>query len=187
VRLGELSQGTAPQHISKQNNARIFPMNDRPAFVMSIDTRAVYDRLKAAGVDEMVSFRALGEALGRKVAGDDPSVQSAVRKMLSEGYLFDNVRGEGYKRLNDVEVVQTAEREREGIRRKARRAVKKLSCVQNFEKLPNDLKVKHNAAISGFGAIAQMLTAGNMKKLEGKVEAAQQQLPLAKTLEAFRG
>lgn len=157
----------------------------KPVFVQSIDTKAAIDCLSAAAVGETVTFTKLSAALGREVAGGDPNVQSALRAMLNDGALFDNVRGVGYKRLNDAEVVGTAERERVGLRRKARRAVRKLSCVADFAALPNDLKIKHNAAMSGFGAIAQMLTPGNLKKVEDAVSKASAQLPLAKTLAAF--
>lgn len=163
-------------------------MNAKPSFEMSIDTRVVYDRLKAAAVGEVVSFNALSEALGRKVEGDCSNVQSALRRLINiDGVVFDNVRGTGYKRLNDIEIVGTAEREREALRRQAKKAVRRLTCVQHFDALPNDIKIKHNAAVSGFGAIAAMMTPGSMKKLEASVEKASQQLPLAKTLEAFTG
>jgi len=158
----------------------------RPSFVMSIDTRAVYDRMKEAVVGEVVSFKTLSEVLGRKVEGDEASIQSAIRKLIGEGVLFENVRKTGYKRLSDTEVVGIADREREGLRKKAKRAVRKLACVREFDRLPNELKIKHNAAMSGFGAIAAMMSAGRMKRLEERVEVAQQQLPLAKTLEVFR-
>lgn len=163
-------------------------MNSRPNFEMSIDTRLICDRLKQAAVGEVISFKALSEALGRKVEGADSSVQSAVRNLLSvDGVVFENVRGVGYQRLTDVEIVKSSEGMRERLRRGARRMVKKLTCVQDFAALSNDMKIKHNAAVSGFGAIAAMLTPGRMKKLEDSVEKASAQLPLAKTLEAFKG
>lgn len=161
-------------------------INGRPTFQVSIDTKLVVDRFKQAAVGEVVSFKALSEALGRKVEGDCPNVQSALRILLNDHTVFENVRSIGYKRLNDVEIVGTAERDREALRRRAKKTVKRLSSVREFDKLPNDMKIKHNAAMSGFGAIAAMLTTGRMKRLEEKVEVAQQQLPLAKTLECFK-
>lgn len=160
----------------------------KPNFEMSIDTRLAYDRFKKAAVGEVVSFAQISDALGRKVEGDCSNIQSAVRRLLSaDGMVFENVRSVGYQRLNDVEIVKLSEGMRERLRRGARRIVKKLTCVQDFEALPNDMKIKHNAAVSGFGAIAAMLTPGRMKKLEDQVEKASAQLPLAKTLEAFKG
>lgn len=158
----------------------------KPSFEMSIDTRIIYNRLNEAAVGEVVSFKALGDALGRKVEGNCSHIQSALNRLLGEGVLFDNVRKVGYKRLTDSEIVNTSEREREGLKRKARRAVKKLSCVSDFDALPNELKVKHNASMSGFGAIMAMMKPSGMRKLETAVQKASQQLPLAKTLEAFR-
>lgn len=155
-------------------------------FEMSIDTRTVYDRLKTAEIDEMVSFKALSELLGRKVAGDCSNLQSALHRLEGEGVAFANVRGVGYQRMNDISVVNTAETSREGLRKKAKRAIKRLTCVNKFDALPNDYKVKHNAALSGFGAIAAIMSPGRVKALEQDVAKAGAQLPLAKTLEAFK-
>ena len=157
----------------------------RPRFEMSLDTRCIYDRLKQAGVGETVTYKELGTILGREVDGGDPSMQSAIRSVENDGLVFGNVRSIGYQRLRDAEIVRSTEQDRLSIRRKARRVVEKLSHVADFEGLPNDLKVKHNAAVSGFGAIAAVLSPAKMKALEGKIESAQAKLPLAKTLAAF--
>jgi len=164
-----------------------YSMTDKKTlFEMSIDTRMLYDRLKKAAVGEVVSFAQMTDTLGRQVEGANSNLQSALRRLEGEGIAFANVRGVGYQRMNDVEVVNTAEHAREGIRRKAKRAVKRLTCVQEFDKLPNELKVKHNAALSGFGAIASIMSPGRVKALEEQVMKAGAQLPLAKTLEAFK-
>lgn len=162
-------------------------MNEKKTtFEMSIDTKMLYDRLKTAAVSETVSFMQLSDLLGRKVDGASSNLQSALHRLEGEGVAFANIRGVGYQRMNDVEVVNTAETSREGIRRKAKRAVKRLTCVRDFDRLPNDLKVKHNAAISGFGAIASIMSPGRVKALEEQVAKVGAQLPLAKTLEAFK-
>ncbi|TGU44645.1 hypothetical protein EN788_22275 [Mesorhizobium sp. M2D.F.Ca.ET.145.01.1.1] len=155
-------------------------------FEMSIDTRMLYDRLKKAVTGEVISFTQMSEELGRPIAGDCSNLQSALHRLEGEGIAFANVRGSGYQRMNDIEVVNSAETAREGIRKKARRAIKRLTCVQKFDALPNELKVKHNAALSGFGAIASIMSPGRVKSLEEQVAKAGAQLPLAKTLEAFK-
>ena len=58
--------------------------------------------------------------------------------------------------------------------------------VKEFDKLPNDLKIKHNTYLSMFGAVSAMTKAGKVKLLESAVEKAHAQLPLARTLEVFR-
>lgn len=159
----------------------------RPRFEMSVDTRLIYDRLKDVPVGETVDYSILEGILGRKINGGDPLLQSALHSLQNDGVLFGNVRGVGYQRLKDEDIVRSSEADRKGIRRKARRAVERLSLVSNFEALPNDLKIKHNAAVSGFGAIAAVLAPAKMKQLETSVESAQARLPLSKTLEAFKG
>lgn len=160
-------------------------MEMKTRFEMSIDTRVLYDRLKQAVVGEVVTFEQMSDLLGRKVEGACPNLQSALRRLEGEGIAFANIRAKGYQRMNDVEIVGTAEHAREGLRRAAKKAIKRLTCVQNFDALPNEQKIKHNAALSGFGAIASIMSPGRVKKLEERVAQTGAQLPLAKTLEAF--
>lgn len=155
-------------------------------FEMSIDTRMLYDRLKVVDVGEIVTFRQMSELLGRPVEGATSNLQSALHRLEGERLAFANIKGVGYQRMDDVAVVNTAESAREGIRRKAKRAIKRLVCVREFDSLPNELKIKHNAALSGFGAIASIMSPGRVKALEEQVAKAGQQLPLAKTLESFK-
>lgn len=158
----------------------------RPTFELSVDTRIVRDRLAKAAIGETVTYTELSDALGRKVGGGSPHIQSAVRSLETDGVIFGNIRGVGYQRLADAQIVDTVEHERKGLRRRARRIVHRLTSIGDFDGLPNASKIKHNAAVSAFGAIAAMLSPGKMKTLETTVESAQAKLPLAKTLEAFK-
>lgn len=161
---------------------------NRPTFEMSIDTRMIYDHLSKAEIGDTVNFTALSEAIGQRVEGATPSVQSALRRLQNlDGRIFANVRGVGYQRLSDNEIVKTSESSRDLIRRHAAKSVRRLSCVVDFDGLPNDLKIKHNAGMSMFGAIANMLKPSSVRALENEVAKAQASLPLAKTLEAFKG
>ena len=161
-------------------------MEKKTTFEMSIDTRMIYDKLKTCVVGEQTKYTELTELLGRKVDGACSNLQSALHRLEGEGIAFANIRGIGYQRMNDVEVVGTAEHAREGIRKKAKRAIRRITCVRDFAALPNDLKIKHNAALSGFGAIAAIMSPGRVKHLEEQVAKTGSQLPLAKTLEAFK-
>lgn len=161
--------------------------NGKTKFEMSIDTRITYDLLMKAAIGETVTYAAIAKELGRPVSGAEPHLQSALHRCLSnDNRVFANVSRVGYKRLGDVEIVATGERETEMLRRRAKRAGKRLTCVENFDGLPNDMKVKHNTYLSMFGAISAMTKTGAVKKLEGEVFRAQAALPLAKTLEAFK-
>ena len=163
-------------------------MNDQPKnlFEISVDTRMLYDLLSKAPVGETVTFARMSEALGRRVEGADSHLQSALRRLVSlDQKVFSNVRGVGYQRLSDTEIVKSGERDRDHIQRSARKAAKRLLCVEDFDALPNDLKVKHNTYLSMYGAMVSMLSPGRVKNLESEVSKAQAQLPLAKTLEAF--
>lgn len=159
----------------------------KTVFELSLDTKAIYDLLATAAVGQTISFAAMSDSLGRTVMGGEPHVQSALHRIQSmDGRVFANVRGVGYRRLNDAEIVGTGTREIDTIRRRAKRAGRRLTCVADFAALPNDLKVKHNTFLSMFGAIASMMKPKAVKRVETEVTRAQAALPLAKTLEAFK-
>lgn len=161
-------------------------VNRKPTFVTSMDSLIAYELLEQANIGDVVSYSNFKTALGIEVDGSSPHIQYAIKRLLKEGILFENIRGVGYKRLNDHEIVQTAARERGMLRRQAEKSVRRLTCVRDFDALPNDAKIQHNAAVSAFGAIASMISSNGIKKLENTVRTQGQKLSLSKTLEAFR-
>lgn len=154
---------------------------------LSVDVRMIFDRLVAAEIGDTISYAEINDMLGRK--GKDPAqsvISSARRKALNEHRMvFAAVAKVGIKRLSDVEVVDTSEFSIDKVRRASRRAARRIASV-NFDALPNDKKIRHNTYLSMFGALASITTGASMKKLEGKIAESKMQLPLAKTLEAFK-
>ncbi len=163
-------------------------MTDRKSqFEMSIDTRTLYDLLIKANVGDTVTFTAMSEALGRPVQGSEPSLQSALRHAFNQDECaFGNVRTVGYRRLTDAEIVGSGEIETSLIRRRAKKAGKRLSYVENYDKMTPDEKIKHNSYMSIFSALSQITKTSAIKKIEGAVAKHGESLPLAKTLEAFK-
>lgn len=159
--------------------------NKRPAFVASIDSRITYELLEKAEIGDVVSYVDFKEALGTEVGGGCSHIQYAVKRLLKEGVVFENIRGVGYRRLDDIEIVGTIERDRGVLQRQAKKSIRRLTCVNDFDALPNDVKIKHNAAVSVFGAIASMASHKGMKQVEATVQPLGQKLSLARTLKAF--
>lgn len=160
--------------------------NGKTLFELSIDTRTLYDLLAKADHNQTVTYTEMTDLLGRHVEGGDPNLQSALRRVENlDGIVFGNVLGVGYKRLSDIEIVQTSEREITAIRRRAKRAGRRVTRIADFDSLPNEVKVRHNAALSLFGALNIMTKPKQVKKLESAVAAAAKELPLGRTLEVF--
>ena len=154
---------------------------------LSLDSKMVYERLKKSVIGETISYSELSTIIGRNTQnGGRGALQTARRKALREDYMvFGVIHNVGLKRLSDLEIVATGEDTVTKIRRASTRGFRTVTAVREFDKLPNDAKVRHNTYASVLGALSMATTAARMKKLEGKVAEAKASLPLMKTLEAF--
>ncbi|MBN6819536.1 hypothetical protein JRF84_08030 [Methylobacterium organophilum] len=162
-------------------------MSDTPNFQVSVDTRFLCQRLKKAAVGDIVTYADLSAEVGKKVDGSFPALASARRILLREDQrVFDVITGQGLKRLNDVEIVGTSSRTAKRIRRMAGRGVRTLAAVQNFSSLPREEQMRHTAALSVFGVIAEMSGERAIQKVEKIAEGQSGTLPIAQTLDAFR-
>lgn len=158
----------------------------RTIFEMSIDSQTILKRLSEAEIGEVISYSDMNKLIGRSVQAEAHyCLQTAMRNMLSDGKVFAVVRGEGVRRLADAEIVGVGEYALAHMRRTARRAGRKLLAVEDFDALPNEIKIRHNAIASVLGAIEHFSHPLRVKRIEGKVAQAQARLPLKKTLEAF--
>lgn len=159
----------------------------RPDFQMSVDTRKIVDRLMVCGIGETVETAELTEMLGRDVRnGAAGCLYSALRHVeRHHDLVFASVRGVGYKRLSDAEIVASGDSFVNRSRRNARRGYRRLGCVQ-FDKLPEDQKVKHQTFQSVFSALHSVSKSSAVKRVEVEVQKSRESLPLAQTLEAFK-
>lgn len=155
----------------------------------SVDASMLYDRLKKAAIGETVTYADLSAIIGRNVQGSARHlVYSAINKALREDHMvFEAVMGVGYRRLDDVEIVNCSDNAFVRVRRMARRQSAKLTSVSNFAALPNELKIKHNTNISMLGALTHLIRPASVKRLESHVMEAATVLPSAKVLEHVKG
>lgn len=154
----------------------------------SIDTKMLHEILKEAKEGEVLSYSHLSSVIGRDVRREARGcMDSALRRALRDGLVFEAVRGEGYRLLPDEKIAGVGLSAVRKIRRAATRAAKKLSCVRDFSSMSNEARVQHNVGVSILGAIAHSSTTHAVKRVEKVVAESAATLPLAKTLEAFRG
>lgn len=154
----------------------------------AIDTRLLVALLNKAEFGQLITYSEMSTALSRQIEGADSYLQSALR-MVQRDYdiVFDVVRGVGYKRLTDSEIVALGSRMPQRIRRIARRTVRTLSKARD-DKLSNAEIIQRNAATSMAGVLAHVATDKAMRQLEAAVQlGGSGELPIGKTLELFRG
>ena len=155
---------------------------------LSLDSKMIYDRLKKTDIGDVIPYAELSTLIGRSAQnGGRGSIQTARRKSLREDYMvFGVLRNVGLKRLSDIEIVATGEDTVRKIRRTSAKGFRVITAVREFDKLPNEKKVLHNAYASALGAISMATSGARMKRLEARVAEAKASLSLAGTLDAFR-
>lgn len=164
-------------------------MEKQPEFKLSTDSAALALRLTEVAVGDIVRYDDLSKAIGRDVRSSAAGALESARRVAQRDSraVFASVRGEGLRRLTDAEIVDLSDSGRDRIRRQAKRTAKKLVCV-DYDALPAEKKVKHNAALSMMGALASIATDTAQKRLEKQIAETGKQLPAAKSaIEALGG
>jgi len=167
------------------NNTEI--TNKRTIPQVSIDTTVLYDRIIKAKIGDFISYNELSQLLNRNVQKEARvNLTSARRKALNNNkILFECVSGRGIKRLNDIEMVETGQSTLTKIKRAARLGAKKITCVKNFNELPNDVKIKHNANLSALGVISLFSKNKSISKIEDQTKVSNDLISIGKTMELF--
>lgn len=164
-------------------------LNDKqPMFAASADAKTLAHVLRQAKVGDTVAYKDLSAAIARDVCSDARAAMGTARAILQreDKMIFDAVRGEGLKRLADVEIVSLGDRARAHVRRVSRNAVKKIVCV-DYDALPKEKQTEHNTALSMFGVFCELATDKSTKRLSSSVESASAALPIAKASIAALG
>lgn len=158
----------------------------RPRFEIGIDTGILYNLLIATPVGGTVTYEQMTAAISRPVHGNTSNLQSAIRRAFAQdGMVFDNISRVGYRRLTDAEIVEASKTDRTSLRRRAKRAGRKLFAVSDYNALPPADKVTHATSASIFGAVASALKVSGIAAVENAVKAAGKEIPVAETLRLF--
>ena len=159
--------------------------NDKkPIPTISVESRLGYDRLNKATVGEIVSYPELAGLMGRDPQGPGRSmVLAAINRLLRhESKVFVAVHNQGYKRANDQEAIDAGQDSLQRSRRQIKRGARKLTCVQDFDALPNHDKIRHNTTLSVLGALTLLTDGKQMKKVEAAVTKNADVLPSRKVI-----
>jgi len=155
---------------------------------LGLDTRVLRDRLLRAGTGEKVSYDELSALIKRDVRTDARSNLGSARRILQSEYqiVFSVVRTEGLVRLTDAENVESAAADAtRAVPRAARRVAKRMTAVRDFDALPNETKIQHNAGLCYLQTVGALAKQKPMKQLELEVAKANSVLSIAATLAAL--
>jgi hypothetical protein len=136
----------------------------------SADTKILESVLAEATVGDLVTYETLSKAIGRDVRVFAlPSLRSARHGLLkAKNMVFGCEANVGYRRLNDSQIVDSAESDRMKMKRAANRSIKKLGVV-DFDNLPPEKKKQHTVASAQMGAIALFSGKNATKKIAESV------------------
>jgi len=151
----------------------------------SADTKILESVLAETTVGDLVTYEALSKAIGRDVRVFAlPSLRSARHGLLkSKNMVFGCEANVGYRRLDDSQIVDSAEQDRVKMKRAANRSIKKLSVV-DFDRLPPEKKKQHTVASAQMGAIALFSSKSTTKKITENVND-KTTLAIGETLKMF--
>ena len=154
-------------------------------FEKSADTKVLEMVFKEAKVGDVVTYAVMSKSLGRDVrVFAQGAINTARRTLLAGGVVFGTERNTGIIRLNDVQIIDSTEADRQRVQRIGKRSLKKLGTVR-FELLDNDQKKRHTTMAAQLGAISMFASKSSTKKIESNVKPDSATLAIGETLGMF--
>jgi len=154
----------------------------------SLDTRALYEALKKANPDEIITYEDLNKVVDGNVQNAKRCYLNSARKMVhrEDKKVFRPVIGIGLKCLGDSDIAGLAGPAIRHYGKSARRVAREIVCVQNFNGLSEEKKVQHNTGLTLLGLVDHCVKPKNVKQVQMKVQEAKVTLSMNKTLDCFR-
>lgn len=155
---------------------------------LSVDSQVLIKRFKQMAKGDFVPYGELNDLIGCDVQGKSRDTLSRARHRVlrDDKVVIECVHGKGVKRIEDADCIGIGEDATKRVRRLTRKATEKMLGGCDYPSLSNDNKLQYNTHLSIMGALATITTASKVKAIAAAVEKAQDKLPLAKTLEAFK-
>ena len=155
-------------------------------FQVSVETQQIYERLAKCAIGETIPYAELTKLIGGDVQDEARGYLTTARKQLMrEKIVFGVIYGEGIKRLTDQETVESGQEGIAHIRKHALRTARRVVAIQDFEALPNTVKVRSNTLLSTLGALALCSHPKTVARIGNKVREAAAKLPSRKVLALF--
>jgi hypothetical protein len=153
------------------------------------ETDQIARRLSAMKPGEVVSFAELSKIAGMEITSSASALKSGRRIALNDARIVtESVRGVGLRRVPDEEIATShSDRDVASSRRQAKRSLKKLACVEDFNAITNHAQLSHVIKSSFFGAVAFMARKGKLQEIARAAAGRSSELPVKETLRAFIG
>jgi hypothetical protein len=161
-----------------------------PRFSLNIETILLIERIKKMGQGDLVTYGELAELIGQDVQREARHTLLSARRICQREYqvVTDAERNIGIRRLTDVELTSSGLKIFSGLRRAAKRGIDRVTAVADFDTLPDEEKVRHNATISGLALIRMLSRPKSIDRIAAATNTTNTgQLPVGRTLELFRG
>jgi hypothetical protein len=164
-------------------------MTDIPRAIpeVSIDTQILERALLLVGVGDVVTYAQLSGVISRDVQEEARHHLASARRRVLRGHrmVFEPVMNVGLKRLDDAGKIAAGRWHIKRSRNQAKFAQVKVSAVDDFDALPNNLKVEHNMSLAQTGALLHMTSPRSVEKLKGSFETTKKELSLKACLAAM--
>lgn len=125
---------------------------------ISAESIKLREVMRLAKPNEVLTTDGLAIAIGIPVAQmqkREHAIYSAIKFLEREGVVFHRIRNTGWKRVDSAttEITDAESGVTKKISRRVKRSLRRLSSVQ-FDKLPNEEKIRHSAVSAQLGTIA---------------------------------
>lgn len=127
---------------------------NRPIFLASEETKRIQALLESLQIGEIATWQQLSEAAGGDMDKSRSCITTARSVLLREKQMvFCSVRGVGFKRVNDSEIVQNEGMTSTRIKRAVSRSLKRLAVVKP-DNLPPQERMNYSVTSATLGAIS---------------------------------
>lgn len=162
-----------------------FLLRFKMQYEKSADTKVIETVLKEAKIGDIITYDSISLALGRDVRVHAiAALQTARKAMLASNVVFGTERNVGLVRLNDTQIIDSTESDRQKIQRVGKRSLKKLGAVK-FEELGNNEKLRHTTMAAQLGAISMFASKSSTNKIQSNVKPNAEVLAIGETLSIF--
>ena len=154
----------------------------------SIDVQKLVEVLKTVDEGQMITYADLTAAIGgRDVSKKYRYLLDQARRFIQREHeiVFAAEKNIGLIRLDDVGKSSIGKQTIVHIRRSAKRGCEKMSCVKDFDAMPEEAKAEHNFGMSVLGAIAASTKKKPLLAIEAKTRTAT--MPTADVLRELAG
>lgn len=133
------------------------------------------------------TYAAMSELLRREMAGNDSALQTALQRLARDHAIeFKNIRTEGYLRLDDRGIAGMASPDRQAVRSRVKKGIRRSSNIRDWNDLDEPLKREVDAHRSVLAVMRHILKPASINKVRAEVQKAHDEIDLDKTLDLFR-